>query len=42
VHSWKGEEIGRLREFMAVGFLMALEASLECSACGDGLLNRGK
>jgi hypothetical protein len=27
---------------MAAGFLMALEASLECSACGDGLLNRGK
>jgi hypothetical protein len=27
---------------MAAGFLMALEASLECTACGDGLLNRGK
>jgi hypothetical protein len=27
---------------MTAGFLMAPEASLECSACGDGLLNRGK
>jgi hypothetical protein len=27
---------------MAAGSLMALEASLECAACGDGLLNRGR